>query len=132
MKFTNFLSLAALVSLTSADNIELNDKNLSTSIQNGTWFVKYFAEYCKYSKQIAPIWKNVSTELTQWSKNNDFKFASVNCSKYEELCSKNNIEGYPTLYVYKDAKLIEEYNGERDNEDLKAYVKEEAKKLKAI
>jgi hypothetical protein len=37
MKFTSFLNLAALASLTSANNIELDDSNLSTSIQNGTW-----------------------------------------------------------------------------------------------
>ncbi|KXN70905.1 thioredoxin-like protein, partial [Conidiobolus coronatus NRRL 28638] len=132
MKLTNWLKLVTLASLTSANNIELDDTNLLDSIQSGTWFVKYYIDSCKWCKKLAPIWEEVTTELTQWSTENNFNFASVHCTKYQDLCSKLEIEGYPTLYVYKDGKFIEEYNGPRGNKDLEDYAKEQAQKLNTV
>ncbi|KXN70903.1 thioredoxin-like protein [Conidiobolus coronatus NRRL 28638] len=132
MKLTSYLKLTALASLISANNIELDDTNLLDSIQSGTWFVKYYIDSCKWCKKLAPIWEEVSTDLTRWSGKNNFKLASFSCSKYYHLCSKLEIEGYPTLYLYKDGKFIEEYNGPRGNKDLKSYVKDQAQKLKRV
>ena len=47
--------------------------------------------------------------------------ADVNCSDEEELCSKNDVSGYPTIKVYKDG-FDEKYSGGRGYDELLEYV----------
>jgi thioredoxin-like negative regulator of GroEL len=47
--------------------------------------------------------------------------ADVNCSDQDELCQKNEVQGYPTIKVYKDG-AVEDYSGGRGYDDLAEYV----------
>ena len=46
----------------------------------------------------------------------EFCFYSV------EICDSQQLEGYPTIYLYQDGDKIEEYLKERNYEDLSEYV----------
>ncbi|KXN70902.1 thioredoxin-like protein, partial [Conidiobolus coronatus NRRL 28638] len=132
MNLANWLKLITLASLSSANIVELFDTSFLDSIQSDTWFVGYFIDWSPHSRAIARSWEELSTELTQWSKDNSFNFASLNCEKNEELCKRHNIYGYPTFKIYKNGKFIEEYNGYPDINKLENYAKERAQRLEAI
>merc|ERR1719193_1464747 len=54
----------------------------------------------------------------------NFLIADVDCTaEGEELCTKHNIEGYPTL-KYGDPSNLQDYEGEMEYEDLLSFAKE--------
>lgn len=40
-----------------------------------------------------------------------------------DLCDANHVRGYPTLFMYEEGKMVEEYKGTRDLDDLKKFLK---------
>lgn len=65
-----------------------------------------------------PAWDKLAEESDK-----SVFIADVNCSDEEELCKENDVQGYPTIKVYKDGK-VDAYNGGRSFEELFAYVDE--------
>ena len=45
-----------------------------------------------------------------------------------DLCKKNNIEGYPSLQIYKDGKQLEEFRDDREFDLLVNFVDKHARK----
>eukprot|EP01084_Bolivina_argentea_P311156 538567_1 len=60
--------------------------------------------------------------------NNDPEFsknaiiADVDCTKHEELCSSNGVQGYPTI-KYGDVADLQDYEGGREYEDMEQHAK---------
>jgi thioredoxin domain-containing protein 5 len=54
----------------------------------------------------------------------DVKIAQVDCtlSDNKDLCSQQEVNGFPTLFIYKNGEKITEYNGSRSLEDLYDFV----------
>ena len=103
------------------DVIKMDKENFDT--EKGVSFVKFFAPWCGHCKRLAPTWE----ELAQKFKNTEnVKIGKVDCTegsdKNRELCDGNGVTGFPTLNLYKDGKLVEEYKGKRTLEDLEAFV----------
>lgn len=46
----------------------------------------------------------------------------MDCTVHDELCSKYEIKGYPTLKVFKRDGSIDDYNGGRSFDELKKFV----------
>ena len=44
-----------------------------------------------------------------------------------DLCDTNHVIGYPTLFIYEDGEMLEEYNGNRDLEEMKDFIKRHVK-----
>lgn len=53
------------------------------------------------------------------------KIAKVDCSIAEnrDMCTEQDVQGYPTIFLYKNGKKISEYNGSRGLEDMHEFVK---------
>lgn len=59
------------------------------------------------------------------------KIAKVDCTLQEnrDLCNEQEVNGFPTLFVYKNGAKISEYNGaSRSLEDLYEFVKTHVEK----
>lgn len=53
--------------------------------------------------------------------------ASVDCTKFQSLCSQNEVKGYPTLKFFKAGETTgAKYAGGRDLAALSDYVKTNA------
>lgn len=67
------------------------------------------------------MWRNLSEKFLG---NVNVKIAHVDCtlSENKDLCTTQEVNGFPTLYIYKNGEKITEYNGSRSLEDLYDFV----------
>ncbi|XP_046674339.1 LOW QUALITY PROTEIN: thioredoxin domain-containing protein 5 homolog [Homalodisca vitripennis] len=102
--------------------IALTDDNFQFHIENGFTFVKFFAPWCGHCKRLAPTWEELAQKLSAEGK---IKIAHVDCTLEDnkDLCNDQEVEGYPTLFFYRNGAKISEYNGSRVLEDLLEFVK---------
>ena len=47
----------------------------------------------------------------------------VDCTQEQELCQRHNVRGYPTLLLFEDGMVVKKYSGNRQLNDLIAFVK---------
>ena len=89
--------------------------------------VKFYAPWCGHCKKLAPIWD----ELAEFYKDEkDLVIAKFDSTTNE--AEGVEIRGYPTLIFYpKDNKNGVPYEGERELEDFKKWLKENSSVLKA-
>lgn len=71
---------------------------------------------------MAPTWDELATKFAG---SPVAKVAKVDCTLDEskELCNEQGVDGFPTVFVYKNGKQVEEYTGSRSLEDLYEFVK---------
>lgn len=62
--------------------------------------------------------------------NAQVKIAKVDCTFPEnrEICSIQEVNGFPTLFIYKNGQKISEYNGSRSLDDLYEFVNSHVEK----
>lgn len=101
--------------------IVLTSENFENAIERGYTLVKFFAPWCGHCKRMAPIYEELGRKFVGHDK---VKIAKVDCTQEVNrgLCSEQNVNGFPTLYLYKDANNIGEYNGDRSLDDMASFI----------
>jgi protein disulfide-isomerase-like protein len=87
---------------------------LTKSGRNG--MIKFFQPWCGHCTRMKPDWDKLADAA-----HSSVFIADVNCSDQDELCQSNEVQGYPTIKVYKDG-AVEDYSGGRGFDDLMEYV----------
>ncbi|KAK9457699.1 thioredoxin-like protein [Dipodascopsis uninucleata] len=88
---------------------DLGPANFKSSVEHGTWWVKFFSPYCPHCKSFAPLWSKTAADLYEEATAADFHFANVDCSAHGDLCNEWGIRAYPTLLLLQDGKLVDTY-----------------------
>lgn len=70
---------------------------------------------------MAPTWDELGVKF---SGQDGIKIAKVDCTiaDNKELCAEQEVNGFPTIYLYNNGEKISEYNGSRLLEDLYEFV----------
>jgi len=122
------LSQVTLLSLcaTMASAIELTPDNWDAKTADKTILVKFFAPWCEHSQRIQPDWD----KLMKKTNNSSTKLvADVDCTADgKEICQANGVRESPAI-KYGDPFDLQTYEGERDYDSLKKFVKENLKPL---
>ncbi|ALC48885.1 prtp [Drosophila busckii] len=90
---------------------------------DGVAFIKFYAPWCGHCQKLQPTWEQLATD--QIATDSGIVIAKVDCTATEnkQICITQQVEGYPTLFLYKNGKRQNEYEGSRSLPELQAYVK---------
>lgn len=70
---------------------------------------EFFAPWCGHCKALAPKYEEAATEL----KAKNIPLVKVDCTAEEELCLNYEVDGYPTLKVFRGVDSHKPYAGAR-------------------
>ena len=121
------LVILAATGLVSAatDVLTITDATYDEHMKNNEFlFVKFYAPWCGHCKRLAPDWEKAATALKE--KGSKARIADVDCTVEKTSASKNSIQGYPTLKLFKNGVEVEKYSGKRTMEDIVDYVLEKS------
>lgn len=73
---------------------------------------EFYAPWCGHCKALAPKYEEAATEL----KSKDIPLVKVDCTAEEELCRTYEVDGYPTLKVFRGPDSHKPYGGARQTD----------------
>lgn len=86
----------------------------------------FYADWCPHCKAAKPIWNDLQAEYENKTINGyKIVFTEVDCSEetpeVEKLMNQYSVEGYPTIKLVKDGKVIE-YDAKPSKETLTRFL----------
>jgi thioredoxin-like negative regulator of GroEL len=105
------------------NNFELDEAIFNRKATKGRWFIKHYVKWCPHCRHLAPVWNEIVKELTA-QEDNPFQFGQIECDEVKDLCGKHNVQGYPTLIMFQDGKIEEEFNGYPEKDIILNWLKE--------
>ena len=90
-------------------------------------FVNFYADWCKFSRMLAPIFEETSKALeSEFPGVTTLVMARVDCDAQSELCASLNINKYPTLKLWRYGSLAKkEFRGQRSVEAFAKFLREQ-------
>jgi protein disulfide-isomerase A1 len=73
---------------------------------------EFYAPWCGHCKALAPKYEEAATEL----KSKNIPLVKVDCTTEEELCRTYEVDGYPTLKVFRGPDSHKPYGGARQTD----------------
>ncbi|KAH0587623.1 hypothetical protein H2248_006393 [Termitomyces sp. 'cryptogamus'] len=122
MRLSPSLSLLALASVVlgeaTSDVLKLTSADFDDTVKNHELIlVEFFAPWCGHCKALAPHYEEAATAL----KEKNIALANVDCVDQADLCQAHEVQGYPTLKVYKNG-VPTDYNGPRQANGIISYM----------
>jgi len=100
-----------------SDIKHLDSSNYEEFIANGVVVVDFFADWCGPCKMMAPILDQAKIDYEGKA-----EIAKVNVDENKDLAVQNKIMGIPTLFFFKDGKVVDRSSGVLDKGALYAKI----------
>ncbi|XP_015754750.1 PREDICTED: bromodomain-containing protein DDB_G0280777-like [Acropora digitifera] len=109
------------LSLGSTNVYNLNEHDFDGYIRDkDMMLVEFFTPWCHHCQQLNPELDAAADVLAT---KHQYVFAKVNCDNDgKDVCRRFNIQGYPTMKLFKYGQYVGDYVGQRDRGSLMQYV----------
>jgi len=112
----------------SADNFEIS------LAQHKHVLVEFYAPWCGHCKKLAPEWAKAGKHFAKKWKANEFEnvaLAKMDMTQegdaVKAISAKYGVEGFPTLKLFTDGEVAQEYSGGREWKDIAAFMRLQSK-----
>jgi len=120
MKGLAFLLLAAGALAGAVKDLTNGFSAVKEAGDDKLYFVKHYAPWCGHCKALAPTWEKLAEEMA--TKHPEVIVAEVDCTVDRPTCTENGVQGFPTVLLFRGGKLLDEYNGNRKQDDMMQWV----------
>ncbi len=93
---------------------ELTENNFEETVNQGVTLVDFWAEWCGPCKMMNPVLEELAGEYE-----GKLTVGKVNVDEQSNLAIKFNVSSIPTLLLFKDGEIQEQFVGVSSKEDLK-------------
>jgi len=115
------------VSYINSAALQLTQANYQDTLNNNkVVFINFYADWCMFSQQLAPIFHQSADIIHEEYQN--VKIARVDCEMEQRIALENSVSKYPTIKLFRNGKpLRKEYRGQRSVDAFSAYIKQQMK-----
>ena len=102
----------------------INKESITKLLSSKICLIGVFSKLCIHCKNMKPQWKLLKKKLKKFNCNAllfEIDSDQLNHIGYDSLTK--NVNGLPSIMVFKRGKLIKEYNGNRTSEDMFKFFK---------
>ncbi|XP_065337000.1 protein disulfide-isomerase A3 [Cloeon dipterum] len=105
------------------DVLELTDDDFSTRIaEHEVAVVMFYAPWCGHCKRMKPEYEKAAPTLR--ANDPPVTLAKVDCTEAgKETCSKHGVTGYPTIKIFRNGEVSQDYSGPREADGIVKYMK---------
>jgi thiol-disulfide isomerase/thioredoxin len=107
------------------NNANVNNDELNNIIKHNTLFVGVFSESCHYCISMKPEWKKFKKMALSKYSNLQGAILEIDSSVISQVTNPlltNNVNGYPSLFIIRNNKVLK-YNNERTAFDFMKFFK---------
>ena len=99
--------------------LDVTDANFESEVKShkGICVVDFWAPWCGPCKMIAPVFKQLSEEIT------NVKFAKINVDDNQKYPSQFAIQSIPTFVIFKDGVEVARKIGGGNKDALSSWIK---------
>uniref|UniRef100_F6YRS8 Thioredoxin domain-containing protein n=1 Tax=Ciona intestinalis TaxID=7719 RepID=F6YRS8_CIOIN len=119
-----------LITQCSCEVLQLDSTNLeSTLANNQVVFVNFYADWCRFSQMLAPIFEQTAEKIaTEYPTPGMVTLAKVDCDRQGGIAQQYHVSKYPTMKLFYNGKPAKrEYRGNRTPDGIAAFIRDHLK-----
>ncbi|XP_026495277.1 endoplasmic reticulum resident protein 44 [Vanessa tameamea] len=113
---------------TDSGAVQITQSNIDMVLaSNEVVFINFYAEWCKFSNMLMPIFDDAAEEVTKAGYDTGkVVMGKVDCDKEASIATRFHISKYPTLKLFRNGlPAKKEYRGQRSVEAFAEFIKKQ-------